>query len=344
MLLNFEGFETYATADIGKVWNGSLSTATIVTGVGARNGGSAVRFGWTSYGIKSIPVSSAVIIGFSIYYTGTGAGSPVIVSLVDGATVQMSLSINTSGQLELNRGASTIIATSAETIAASTSAYIELKATVHNSAGTYEVRLNGIPTTLIATGQDLTSTGNNTIEGVAIGPGGLEGGGTGGDASYVSYYDDFYVCNTTGALNNTFLGDIRIEALRPDGDGTYTDFTPSTGVSHFALVDETTPNGTDNNSNATAGNKDSYTMTAVPAIANIAVLAVRAIAAVKKGTSGPRSVKLGVRSNVTNSMSAALGLSTSQFIVSQVFETDPNTSAAWTLAAVDAMQVVVENV
>lgn len=48
-------------------------------------------------------------------------------------------------------------------------------------------------------------------------------------------------------------------SLLPTSDGNYTQFSPSTGSSHFALVDETSCNGnTDYNSETTVGQRDSY--------------------------------------------------------------------------------------
>src|SRR5438874_4400491 len=47
--------------------------------------------------------------------------------------------------------------------------------------------------------------------------------------------------------------------LVPTSDGNYTQWTPSTGTTHFTLVDESACNGTtDYNSTATNGNRDSY--------------------------------------------------------------------------------------
>jgi hypothetical protein len=47
--------------------------------------------------------------------------------------------------------------------------------------------------------------------------------------------------------------------LLPKADGNYTQWTPSTGTSHFVLVDESSCNGTtDYNSTTVVGNRDSY--------------------------------------------------------------------------------------
>jgi hypothetical protein len=50
-----------------------------------------------------------------------------------------------------------------------------------------------------------------------------------------------------------------VTGLTPVGDGVSTDWTPSTGTDHFAVVDEATCNGTDDyNYTETIGDTDSY--------------------------------------------------------------------------------------
>jgi hypothetical protein len=37
--------------------------------------------------------------------------------------------------------------------------------------------------------------------------------------------DDLYVCDSTGSTNNTFLGDVRVDTVRPIGAGNYSEFS-----------------------------------------------------------------------------------------------------------------------
>ena len=73
-------------------------------------------------------------------------------------------------------------------------------------------------------------------------------------------YDDIYVCDTTGTENNDFLGDSRVDVIRPTGDGTYSQGTPTTGTSHYSLVNQVQYNPTAGIVLDTTEDKESYTM------------------------------------------------------------------------------------
>ena len=55
--------------------------------------------------------------------------------------------------------------------------------------------------------------------------------------------DDLYVLNTSGSVNNDFLGECRVWMSLPTGDDArFKQWTPSTGTSHFANLDDANPN------------------------------------------------------------------------------------------------------
>jgi hypothetical protein len=74
------------------------------------------------------------------------------------------------------------------------------------------------------------------------------------------FYDDIYVCDTVGTENNDFLGDSRVDVIRPAGDGTYSQGTPTTGTSHYSLVNQVQYNPTVGIVLDTTEDKESYTM------------------------------------------------------------------------------------
>lgn len=98
--------------------------------------------------------------------------------------------------------------------------YVEIA--LDTSAGTYEARLNGEVIGLVSglsfdSINDSLRLGNGTHQ----------------------LYDDFYVCDGTGSKNNDFLGPRKVVTIRPTADVVgYQDWTPSTGVDHYAVVDE----------------------------------------------------------------------------------------------------------
>jgi hypothetical protein len=70
----------------------------------------------------------------------------------------------------------------------------------------------------------------------------------------------------------TFINDRHWQVRTPTTDGHYTDWTPSTGTNHAALVDEIPPNTTDYNSTAVVGNIDSFNTDAPSGPATAGVL------------------------------------------------------------------------
>jgi len=212
-----------------------------------------------------------------------------------------------------------------------------MKVTIADSIGanTCKVRANGVDIITVAAGQDLKNTANATASQVSLGHHGTSGGAT-------PTYDDLYICDGTGGTNNDFLGDCRVDTLYPTSDGNYSQFTPSTGSSHFALVDETTPNTTDYNDGATVGDRDSYGMGNLAALTSQTVYGVQVNAAIVKDDAGAKSAATFVRSSATDGDGAGVALGTSQAYVSQVFETNPNGSVAWTETTVNAMEAGVK--
>jgi len=82
-------------------------------------------------------------------------------------------------------------------------------------------------------------------------------------------------------------------ALLPVSDGAYTAWTPSTGSTHYTLVDESACNGTtDYNSTNTIGNRDSYgvNLSSIPNGATITAIDVKPCASRHKNQGGGSSV------------------------------------------------------
>lgn len=92
-------------------------------------------------------------------------------------------------------------------------------------------------------------------------------------------------------------------SIVPTGSGTYSAWTPSTGSTHYTLVDESSCNGTtDYVSTTVAGNRDSYavSLASVPNGATITSIAVTPCAS-KTKSSGSSVMKVFYRLNGTNS-------------------------------------------
>lgn len=328
-LLFIDGFDHYASADVAKKW--TSNTGCTIAATGRRTSGSLVALGGNS-AAKTYAAASTLIAGVALSLSVLPTSARSILSLTDVGTAQVSVRLNLDGTLSVMRGPSsgTVLATSASALAAGSFNYIELKATIHNTAGAYELRVNGVAVVGPTTSANTRNTANASANGVLLGWDGNPGTAT-------VTYDDFYICDGTGSTNNTFLGDVRIDTLFPTGDGASSAFTPSTGTTHWSLVDEAAVNTTDYVDGISAGDRDLYTFPALTTLATSTVYGVQVCNAALKDDAGSRSIAAVARSSSTNVDGTAAGLSTSQLVFAQVFETD-SASAAWTQTSVNAAQ------
>lgn len=336
-IIFIESFDHYANAtDLAKFWN----TVT----------GSSIAFTTGRYGnclacpnnansannaIKNFSNSSTVIVGFA-FSTGSIPATSVFLRLRDSATTHLDLRIDTSKAILVTRNGTTL-GTTTENLLENTWYYLELKATIHDTTGSYELRINGV-SVLSGTDVDTRNGANAYVNQLSLGTPSLTGN------AFIFKFDDVYLLDTSGSTNNDFLGDVRVDALFPTADGTYTQWTPSAGSDHYALVDETTPNTTDYVYDGTEGNKDSFVMSDMSELTSQVIFGVQIKVAALKDDAGSRSLKVGVRSNTTNALSDAQSLSTSQTYLTHVQETDPDTSLAWEPEAVDAIEALIETV
>lgn len=325
-MLFVDGFDHYATADITLKWSSITVGSPTIQSASGRRGTGCLR-GGTLVGIRKTFASAAtLVVGFAYKYVGAlSAGR--ICSFEDSGSAQVSVHINSDGTLKVVQGASTNLgSSSAAALSAGTWYYIEFKATISDAAGTYEIKINGV-TAVSGSSVDTKATANATANSLIIG--GIATVTSGGGATSTDY-DDVYLLNSSGSVNNDFLGDVRVDAYLPSGAGNTTQWTASAG-SNYQCVDESPQNGdTDYVQTSTVNNKDTYAfadMTHTPS--NIYAVQINAIA--KKDDAGTRSICLVTRSGGSDTDGATQALSAASYSdFTEVRETDPNTSAAWT--------------
>ncbi|EYS89517.1 hypothetical protein CF68_32970 [Cupriavidus sp. SK-4] len=330
-LLFIDSFDHYATADITKKWTSNSGTTSISASGGRRGGGAASLDPGASLS-KAVPAASAFVVGAAFNFAGYGASSNgILMRLYDAGAAQCELRMNPDGTLSVTRnGAAVTGGTSASPLPLNVYNYIEWKITIADSiaANSCKVRVNGVDWITVATGQDLKATANASANQVNIGAP-VSGGGFS--------LDDLYICNQSGSANNDFLGDVRIDAVYPTSDGANTGMTPSTGTTHYSLVDDATPNTTDYVESSIAGQKDTYGMgdiTHTP----VSIFGTQINIAALKDDAGARSIKAVTRSGGTDYSGSSQALGTGQLYYSEIRETDPATSAAWTKTNLNAAE------
>ncbi len=180
----------------------------------------------------SLTTADTIIVGVAMLFQAgfiANGYDRMVINLFDGPTQGMNLVLR-DDTLKVYRGG-TLLATSSSTlgIAANVWHYFEFKVKCHASAGTYEVHLDGVAVSgLTATGQN-TKAGDHTYhDSVRLNCGSF----------HIPFYDDFYVCDNSGSVNNSFMNPGRIIALWPNYDGDSKNFSTSSGSTHYTLVDD----------------------------------------------------------------------------------------------------------
>jgi hypothetical protein len=200
--------------------------------------------------------------------------------------------------------------------------WIDIRCKHDNTTGIAEVWIDDVQV-INSTGLNTTRSTTNPLTYVTAGD------AFGGDASNM-IVDDFFIY--TGSR----LGDSRIETLVPTSDASPNDGTQSTGATHWGVVDEPQWNTTDYITMPnTSGDKEIFGHGSIVSTPTV-IHAVKVYLVSEKTDAGAYSLQPLVKSGGTEGDGASQSLTTTWGVQSAVFNTDPSTSAAWTLSAANA--------
>lgn len=146
-------------------------------------------------------------------YPTAGSARGVVIGLLDGTSHQCSILLDANnGNISFYSGnQGTLLGTYAAGTASGAWFGIEIEAVIHNTAGSFKLRLNGNTT------EDYTLTNVNTRAGTTNNYAnklqiGIPAGTTGASGYHI---DDILWFTTSGAAPNTWVGDIRCETKIP---------------------------------------------------------------------------------------------------------------------------------
>jgi hypothetical protein len=337
MSLRFmDSFDYYASGDIMEKW---VPTGTVGISAGnGRRGTASLRApngsSGSSYVVVTLDAQGTWIVGAAFKYNTLPNFQRAIISLLDGTTEQMGLTLNLDGTLSARRGGQggTILGTTGVSLSSGVWYYLEFKVTIHDSTGAVQIKVDG-DSKLSLTGQDTKQTSNATANRILV-------GADGGLLVALTYdWDDLYICDGQGSSNNDVLGDCRVDCLLPNADGSNSQFTPSSGSDHYAMADDSSPDDDSTYlSDATAGHRDTWNVQNLTALVSPSIKGIQVNITAKKDDAGSRQLKPVIKSGATTQAGTAQSVGVDYRQFSQVFENDPNTSAAWTEAGVNAAE------
>ena len=324
MLLVIEGFDTYDTGNYQGKWSSMDGT---IGGAYGRKGTNGL-WHWDAMNLSYSAGDNPPTIIFGYAFKVSGVGDWELVDLRDGATVQLRIECDSSNQILIKRG-STIISYTGYVVPTNTWVYLEFKATIDNSAGSYELRINGI-TKDSQSGIDTSNSGNawaNVVHFYMRDPG------------QSSMVDDIYIFDDQGAFCNDFVGDVHVEAIFPNGVGYVTDWVGVPGVGdNYEEVDEAIlDDDTTFVVTSGVGLEDSYEFSDLVTLSG-SVFCVQVNLWGRKDDVGSRTV-VGITRPISTTYSGiGISLGDSYQYTLYQFEANPETSINWTIPEINAAE------
>ena len=318
-------------ADITKKWP-QQNNVTFQPTSNARGGPALGCSGAGGIGATIVTPVASLVAGFrNKILTDLPSNNANLITFQESTTMHISIVVTPQGALAAYRNGPTgtqLGVTANGLITPGVFNYIEAKVTIHDTTGSVHVRLNGAEV-LALTNQDTRQGLTGLIDILKF---------FGGNSSHAH---DFYICDTNSP-NGDFLGDVRVDYLAPNAAGNYSQWTPSAG-SNFQNVDDADPDDdTTYNETDVANEKDSYQHAALASLVVEDIKGLVMHCLVKKSDAGSRTLRHGIRSNTTESVSGFVALATGYEYRQKTYDTDPHTAAAWTKANVDAVESLVE--
>lgn len=231
-LLHIEGFDHYTVSNaniynLSDLWVAGAGGGGEVTTISAF-GSQGIALPWaTDIGSsvnrcpilftlpKSIGVGETLGVGMNVYITAYPSSNSMgcLIGLSNGSLeTYICVALNTSGNLCVKSAPNaTAWETSSEVFPLNTPVHLEIQWYIHGSSGTVTIFVNGE--------EHLTVTGRNTLPNNSdvsrLGFGGRQLN-TSGNATRQFFFDDLFVYDGTGSMNNSRIGPMVVSTLFPN--------------------------------------------------------------------------------------------------------------------------------
>lgn len=222
----------------------------------------ALRSGAAGFSVSSTATTVALGVSVGTVYVGLAtmcqtahAANNNSFNFREGATVHCGVGINISGYPVVYGPAGTVVATGTVAAPAAAFFYLEIKAIIADVGGVVEVKIDGVVS--------VTYTGDTRNAGTGV----CDTFSWRSWGSGNCFLDDVYILDSAGsAPYNTYLGDIVVRTILPNGNGASSDWLGSDGNStdNYLLVDDPSTTTADYVTATATGKTDLYLMGDIP--------------------------------------------------------------------------------
>lgn len=305
-------------------WKGGTHATAPVSSIGGMNGKCQDDSVWGSKTTHTLASASSTV-AFRKRVRFRVLGDEVFIAFRNGSTSHIQVELRSDGTIAVASSAFTHITTN--TYAIDTTYTIEFRATIHDTTGSYRLKVDDVVPnksgggTMDQTGLDTRNGATSTVDNIRSGAG-----------ITIDTYTDDHALDWSG----NDIGPGQVETLYPNGAGDLTEMTPDTG-NNWERVDEATHDGdTSYVENAASAKRDCY------AFQNRSVVgtprAVQVTTTVKL-TSGTPTFKNFLRIGGVNYDGTTTHTATSGYrCYVEVWNTNPATGLPWTDSDIDSLQ------
>lgn len=260
--------------------------------------------------------------GYRIFNFQDRSGGTTVTHLI--------LDVIANGAIRVRRGDNTELGRSdPDTVSLDVWHRLEMKATIHNTAGAVEVRVDENPV-IVLTNVDTQDSGSSTIvDTVTI---------YAGFNTARQHFTNIVFIDDTGTDNTGFIGGARVITLYPNADTSQKDFTPDSGSTNYDRVNES-PQDDDTSyvESNTVAHKDLYEMDDLT-VNPIQIFGLSITAILRKDDSGSRTVKTIGEQGGTEDQSPEIFPATAYRVYEYIIENDPASGGDWTKITIDNMK------
>lgn len=324
MLIDFDGFDWYEDSVMPVSYNDYYSFSTLHADT-RYTVGNCVQ-GLTRKNLKRELFDTTVVFGCAVRINTITSNMEIFSFGFANFTEQFRVTITTAGLVRIARS-TTQIAIGTIPLASNAWYYLEFKFNVHNTTAAMVSRVNGVED-INATGLNLRNSTTLSFETISF-------------TSTATRYDDYYILDTTGTINNDFLGEriCRISTPSTDSQKQWTRSVDDGVLSNASAINVSSLAGPYISSN-TEGHKDIYTHDDLADIGT-AVNGVKNIVFGGKTAGSARVLRAGVKFGAEVEQTSDLILPVGTASIATLIQTKDGTNAI-TKTDLDAMTTSLE--